>query len=86
MHVVAADVTFKRRRTEGSKADAARERSSTWSFEGQLLSFPVSGGRKTRLWERDVCNGPAYARMAMAVGKGGFPYMPPELRGAIAGH
>ena len=36
-----------------------------------------------QVWERKASNGPAYARMAMCVGKGTMPYMPPELREAI---
>ena len=37
----------------------------------------------SQIWERRASNGPVYARMAMCVGKGSIPYMPPEIREAI---
>ena len=37
----------------------------------------------SQIWEQRPSNGPVYVRMAMCVGKGAMPYMPPEIREAI---
>ena len=36
-----------------------------------------------QIWERNRCNGRAYARMAMCVGKGDMSYLPADLREKI---
>ena len=77
----------------GRTMDAMRDNiNEIWKI---IWAFPVQSFATSReyewevkyddpqIWERNRCNGRAYARMAMCVGKGDMSYLPAELREKI---